>query len=89
MREVGQGKRASIRPPPSTHTRARAGDAPQRGNLRPLRVPEDCPQEVADLFISCTRLNPEERPGARILGEALTRIVAAAGPARHPPPRNP
>jgi serine/threonine protein kinase len=31
------------------------GERPQRGNLRAPRVPEECPQDVADLLAACLR----------------------------------
>ncbi len=51
-----------------------------RGALRLLRVPEECPQEVADLFEECTRPDPAGRPTA---GDLVRRLTALGSP---PPP---
>ena len=40
------------------------GEAPVRGVLRPLQVPEDCPAEVEALYRRCMSETPEERPSA-------------------------
>jgi hypothetical protein len=50
-----------------------------RGRNRPLRVPEDCPQEVADLYEHCIAEGPADRPSARELVERLTPLVVPPG----------
>eukprot|EP00891_Asterochloris_glomerata_P004533 jgi/Astpho2/4533/Aster-00122 len=39
-------------------------EVPLRGQLRPLRVPEECPAEIRDLIEDCTERPPAERPTA-------------------------
>ena len=56
-----------------------SGEHPQRGRNRPLRVPEDCPQEVADLCEQCMAEDPTARPSARELVERLTALVVPPG----------
>lgn len=56
-----------------------AGEHPMRGRNRPLRVPEDCPAEVADLYERCTAEDPAQRPTAREVVEQLTRLVVPPG----------
>ena len=51
-----------------------AGVHPVRGRLEGLRVPEDCPQEVCDLFMECTAINPAARPTAKQLLERLLKM---------------
>eukprot|EP00884_Botryococcus_braunii_P005890 jgi/Botrbrau1/15301/Bobra.0096s0004.1 len=43
------------------------GGVPKRGCLRPARVPQECPQEVADVIERCTTADPKERPTAKDL----------------------
>ena len=40
-------------------------EIPVRGMLRPLRVPEECSQEVAQLIEVCMHFDPDLRPHAR------------------------
>jgi serine/threonine protein kinase len=47
------------------------GERPQRGSLRAPRVPEECPQEVADLMMECLSLDPSHRPTVRTRAEYL------------------
>ena len=47
------------------------GEHPQRGNLRAPRVPEECPQEVADLIQHCTAFDPTQRPTALVVMQEL------------------
>lgn len=42
-----------------------AGQRPQRGRMEALRVPEECPAEVAELFQRCVSVDPQARPAAR------------------------
>ena len=50
------------------------GDYPSRGALRDVRVPEECPQAIADLVARCLAEAPEQRPSARTLVELLARL---------------
>ncbi|PRW45625.1 hypothetical protein C2E21_6054 [Chlorella sorokiniana] len=52
------------------------GEAPQRGSMRLPRVPEECPQEVADLIERCMRLEVAERPTAQQLMLQLEELLA-------------
>lgn len=45
-----------------------------RGALRELRVPQECPQAVADLCWQCTEEEPSSRPSAWELVERLTAL---------------
>ena len=45
--------------------RERLQEVPQRGGMRDPVVPEDCPQEVADVIAACTQRNAEARPSAK------------------------
>jgi len=47
------------------------GEAPVRGDMRPLRAPEDCPAEVVELYERCVAEDPELRPTAREVLDAL------------------
>jgi hypothetical protein len=58
---------------------AAAGMHPVRDKMEPLRVPQDCPQEIADLYLQCTVADPAARPTAREVVERLT--LAAQLPA--------
>lgn len=57
---------APPRPAPPT-----AGDVPVRGEMRALVAPADCPQDIVDLHARCTSENPDERPNAAELLQAL------------------
>ncbi|KAK9804520.1 hypothetical protein WJX73_003899 [Symbiochloris irregularis] len=52
------------------------GERPRRGRTREPIVPDECPQEIADLIVECQAQEPEARPTAR---EVLQRIKFAAG----------
>ncbi|KAK9833197.1 hypothetical protein WJX74_009814 [Apatococcus lobatus] len=39
-----------------------SGEAPLQRSMRPLRVPEECPQAVADLVVRCINAVPAARP---------------------------
>lgn len=41
------------------------------------RVPEECPQEVADLIAACMSSSPEQRPTAEQIIAALSPLLAA------------
>ncbi len=51
-----------------------AGEYPTRGCMRPVRVPEECPQQMADLCSQCMSENPSDRPTAGELVERLTEL---------------
>lgn len=51
-----------------------AGQYPVRGGLRELRVPEECPQAVADLIAACLSEDAAQRPSARELVKRLTEL---------------
>jgi serine/threonine protein kinase len=52
-----------------------AGECPRRGSMRDLRVPEECPQAVADLVAACLQEEAAARPTARLLLERLTALA--------------
>lgn len=47
------------------------GESPTGRQLRPVKVPEECPQEVADVIASCLDENPTNRPTARQIVDKL------------------
>ncbi len=47
------------------------GEAPARGDMRPLHAPEDCPQQIVDLYQRCISENTEDRPSALELLQAM------------------
>lgn len=47
------------------------GEAPVRGDMRPLRAPEDCPAEIVALYQRCVAEDPDVRPNAKELIEIL------------------
>ncbi len=55
-------------------------DTPIRGRLYDPRVPEQCPQEIADLIHECLRSRASERPTIK---QAFTRIKVSADNAAH------
>ncbi|GAB4820305.1 hypothetical protein N2152v2_007351 [Parachlorella kessleri] len=50
------------------------GEVPVRGGMRPLSVPGDCPQPVADLQARCTAEDPGQRPSAAELVGLLSAL---------------
>ena len=40
-------------------------EIPVRGQMRPVSVPEECPQEIKDLMWLCTEADPNVRPDMR------------------------
>lgn len=50
------------------------GEVPVRGDMRPLALPEDCPQEVVDLHAACTAEDPADRPTALQIVELLSGL---------------
>eukprot|EP00884_Botryococcus_braunii_P017069 jgi/Botrbrau1/4045/Bobra.152_3s0006.1 len=47
-------------------------DLPKRGGNREVKVPEECPQEIADLIQECTSTDPDKRPTASELVKVLS-----------------
>ena len=39
-------------------------EIPMRGRMREIRVPEECPQAIADFITRCNHVDPSERPTA-------------------------
>ena len=39
------------------------------------RVPESCPQAIADLWEACTKTDPDERPSAMEVQECLQDVL--------------
>ncbi|KAK9786895.1 hypothetical protein WJX73_008911 [Symbiochloris irregularis] len=48
-------------------------EIPVRGQLRPIEVPKECPEDVRDLYWSCTDPDPDKRPDMRGIIEALKK----------------
>lgn len=53
------------------------GERPVRGHLRAPLVPDECPQEAADLMAECGAINPAERPTAQQCLRRLQAMLAA------------
>lgn len=55
------------------------GEIPVRGCMRPVRVPEECPQEVADLIDACVNCDngrqPSDRPTAAEAFDILQKLL--------------
>ena len=49
------------------------GEYPSRGRSRFPKVPEECPQEMADVIIACMKNEPKERPSAKEVHLMLLR----------------
>lgn len=47
-------------------------EVPQRGRLRTINVPAECPQWVRDVTNRCLALNPKQRPSAKQIVEMIT-----------------
>ncbi len=72
------------------------GERPVRGQLRDVRVPEECPPEARALMLECLETRPSRRPSALQLVERLrampdeaspvARRAAAGAKAREPSP---
>ena len=58
------------------------GDAPVRGGMRALRVPEECPEGVAELCRECTAEVPGQRPAAKDIVHRLQRLAPDAAQRR-------
>ena len=50
------------------------GEAPARGDMRPLQAPDDCPQRIVDLYEQCVAENPDDRPSATQVLEILNSL---------------
>ncbi|KAL3140780.1 protein kinase activity protein [Trebouxia sp. C0010 RCD-2024] len=50
------------------------GESPSGRQLRSVRVPEECPQDVADVIANCLDENPSSRPSARDIIDGLGAI---------------
>ncbi|DBA87527.1 hypothetical protein WJX77_000324 [Trebouxia sp. C0004] len=55
------------------------GQSPTGRQLRPVKVPEECPQEVADVIASCLDENPTNRPTARQIVDQLGALRETKG----------
>ncbi|KAL3148045.1 protein kinase activity protein [Trebouxia sp. C0009 RCD-2024] len=51
-----------------------AGEAPTGRQLRPLRVPEECPQATADVVEQCLHEDADVRPSAREIVDKLSQL---------------
>ena len=56
-----------------------AGEQPERGRLRDIRVPEECPEEVRQIVLECLETRPSARPTAVQIVERLQRVSRVAG----------
>lgn len=54
------------------------GEAPRNRQTRPVRVPDECPAEVAALIDACRARDPAARPSAK---EVYDILKATPGPA--------
>lgn len=65
---------------------AAAGEEPVRGYMDGLKVPEQCPAEIAALQARCVQLDPADRPSAAEIVQELkvaisgSRLVSSSGP---------
>jgi len=48
--------------------------------LRPLKVPEEAPQEIADLICACRSNSVQDRPTAAEMHAIITNSAAKLGP---------
>lgn len=51
------------------------GEVPERGSMRAVRVPEECPPAVAVLIERCMRQAAAERPDAHEICEQLRQLA--------------
>ncbi|KAG7667074.1 putative serine/threonine-protein kinase [Nannochloris sp. 'desiccata'] len=56
------------------------GEIPERGRLRDIRVPEECPEEVRALVLECLETRPSMRPSALQIVERLQAVPKLSGP---------
>ncbi|GAB4813934.1 hypothetical protein N2152v2_000980 [Parachlorella kessleri] len=66
-----------------------SGTRPRRGQMPPLRTPDQCPPQVAALQLACVSEVPEERPSAAQILEALTQLPAPRLSSASEPPVSP
>ena len=52
------------------------GEPPERGRLRDVLVPEECPAAVRDLMLNCLDTRPSLRPSAVQIVEILNKTAA-------------
>ena len=57
------------------------GEIPERGRLRDIKVPEECPEEVRALILECLETRPSMRPSALQIVERLQAVPKLSGPA--------
>ncbi|GAB4814550.1 hypothetical protein N2152v2_001596 [Parachlorella kessleri] len=57
-----------------------SGERPVRGQLRDVRVPEECPPEVRQLILECLETRPSRRPSALQVVQRLLSLPAAVPP---------
>lgn len=50
---------------------------PMRGRLRPVKVPAECPQEIAELIDHCLSMEPQSRPSARDVFDVISKVQLA------------
>eukprot|EP00887_Chlorella_sp_A99_P002361 scaffold10.g2361.t1 len=58
---------------------------PVRGQLRDVHCPDECPQEVRDVILSCLATNPRKRPTAVQLAQRLSLLATQTRPAAAAP----
>lgn len=51
------------------------GEAPARGDMRPLQAPDDCPPTIVELYEQCVAENPDDRPSATQVLEILNSLL--------------
>lgn len=56
------------------------GEIPERGRLRDIKVPEECPEEVRALVLECLETRPSMRPSALQIVERLQAVPKLSGP---------
>ena len=49
-------------------------EIPVRGRMRAIQIPEEAPQEVADLIWNCLSPEPAERPTAKEICGLLAKL---------------
>ncbi|KAK9829556.1 hypothetical protein WJX72_006471 [[Myrmecia] bisecta] len=54
-----------------------SGEQPQRGKLRDLRVPEECPASIARMIDACLAIDPAQRPTAKELFNTIRDTLDA------------
>ncbi|DBA87503.1 TPA: protein kinase activity protein [Trebouxia sp. C0004] len=54
-------------------------DVPERGRMRPVKVPEECPEVVAQLIGQCLEKEVSARPNARQVYNAMQAVLQGEG----------